>query len=543
MMKRAVVSIASVAAALVTQASPCEPENRCTVEGAIPVVNLLYREDYNTLHGGERKSFDLVTIGDSITCNWSVRDADGYCALSARGQGGVLNLGIGGDRTEHVLWRVGAGGCLENFTTKYFTLLIGTNNSFQKDPCDRPEEIALGIRRILSALTTAHPEAKVLLMPILPYAQTTDLRGPVRFANNEAVNDIIIRYADNRRIFWLDLRGALMNADGSFKEELWSAGTAPGSDGVGHYLHPSGRAYKEVFDPAVRKAMAKYGAVAAGTAQEADPSLGIISVALDGAKSKAEVMLSGVYLGTDAAAAAATSCSVAYRLDGGAWTEALAKETRTRFSFEIPAVAVGRHACEIKVTTDKGKTVATTAEFTMCDPWTAERLASGSASIRTNGTLVCAYAQRSCTVNGVPFEELKVTENEHIRWGLVLGFNSRHPVPADAERGGYSDLLGAGWWLPSSTRECPLLVKDLTPGATYLVQLVAHRPAFNDGRIWVDGTQKETTCVKAGGEGWPFGGTLVGTFTADATGTKKLVFKSDGGWALNAVQVRKLRDK
>lgn len=524
---------------------PCTPFNRCTIEGAIPVVNMLYREDYNMLHGGERKSFDLVTIGDSITCNWSVRDADGYNSLGSTGYGSVLNLGIGGDRTQHVLWRLEEGGCLENFTTKYFTLMIGVNNTYQTriesgKPCDRAEDVAAGIKRILADLTTKHPEAKILLMPILPYANKLNRHDVDVFRTDEDINDITIRFVDNKRIFWLDLRGQMLNADGTLKDELYSAGSFPGSDGVGHYLHPSGKAYKTVFNPAVKAAMSKYAAVAAGTAQETDPSLGYASPSVDGVAAKVSMTLSGVYLGTDASAKPAKTYTIAYKLDDGAWTTALKNQKLTRNAFDIPNVAAGTHACEIKVTTDVGKSVTTVSTFTMCDPWSAEHLTPVATSVRTDGTLVYAYAGREVTVNGVAFAKLTASENDNLKWDLIMPFTSIHPVDASIEKGAYADLLSAGWWFPNSKKSCDLVLKNLKPGAKYLVQIFANRSAANDGLIWIDGTEKDTTHIKAGGEGWACGGALVGTITADAAGAKAIKINADGGWALNALQVRQL---
>lgn len=526
---------------------PCRPENRFTVEGAIPVVNMLYREQYNGLHNG-KKDFDLVTVGDSITCNWSVRDREGYYQLSPKGYpGGVFNLGIGGDRIEQVLWRLEEGGLLENFTTKYFTLLIGTNNSYQRRmeqnvACDNPQEMAVGIKRIIHDLTSAHPEAKILLMPILPYASLFDSRAVDCRVNNETVNDLIIRFVDNKRVFWLDLRGAFLNADGTFRDEYWSASGEPGSDGKGHYLHPAGKGYQEVFNPAVAAAMKKYAAVPAGTAQETDPSLGYAEVLVDGAKASAAVILHGVYCGTDATAKPANAYSVAYRLDGGAWKTVLSEQSGVRSSFDIPEVAIGRHVCEIKVTTDAGKTVETKAEFSMCDAWSAVPLTGDGTCVRTDGELVYAYAQRECTPNGVPFARLAGEENDDLKWGLIFGFTSQHPTPEGTEKGGYSDLLGAGWWIPGQTggKQVPLTLKKLTPGAKYLVQIFAYRSACNEGKIWIDGTSKETTFIKAGSEGWPFGGSLVCTFTADESGTKTVDIMIEGQSALNAIQVRKL---
>ena len=208
------------------------------------------REDLDELRKNGGGEFDLVLLGDSITDNWGWMANGAMASLSPR-YGGVVNLGIGGDRTEHLLWRL-ENGCLDGYTTKFFFLLIGTNNSFQKDPCDKPEDIAAAIRRILDDIAARRPESKVLLMSILPYEKTTDPRGAVRHANNDAANDLIARYADGKKVFWLDVRDQFLNADGSFRTEMY---TEKELDGRGHFLHPSPKAYKEVLAPAVKAAM------------------------------------------------------------------------------------------------------------------------------------------------------------------------------------------------------------------------------------------------------------------------------------------------
>ncbi len=68
----------------------------------------------------------VVFIGDSITDGWRggghnvwAKNYDKY---------NTLNLGIGGDRTEHVLWRV-QNGELDGLDPKAVVMMIGTNNS------------------------------------------------------------------------------------------------------------------------------------------------------------------------------------------------------------------------------------------------------------------------------------------------------------------------------------------------------------------------------------------------------------------------------
>ena len=48
--------------------------------------------------------FDLVFLGDSITDGWRTKGTNVWAKYYAPRH--ALNLGIGGDRTEHVLWRI-----------------------------------------------------------------------------------------------------------------------------------------------------------------------------------------------------------------------------------------------------------------------------------------------------------------------------------------------------------------------------------------------------------------------------------------------------
>jgi len=72
------------------------------------------------------KKCELVFIGDSITQGWEGEGkkvwADHYTKYHA------VNLGIGGDRTQHVLWRL-ENGNLEGLSPKAAVVMIGTNNS------------------------------------------------------------------------------------------------------------------------------------------------------------------------------------------------------------------------------------------------------------------------------------------------------------------------------------------------------------------------------------------------------------------------------
>lgn len=67
---------------------------------------------------------ELAFLGDSITAGWGSKKEIWNTAF---GQYKPANFGIGGDRTQHVLWRI-TNGELEGTKPKAVVLMIGTNN-------------------------------------------------------------------------------------------------------------------------------------------------------------------------------------------------------------------------------------------------------------------------------------------------------------------------------------------------------------------------------------------------------------------------------
>ncbi|MDB4676794.1 GDSL-type esterase/lipase family protein [bacterium] len=74
---------------------------------------------------------DLVFIGDSITQGWEGRGKKVWAEFY--GDRNAVNLGIGGDRTQHVIWRL-QNGNLKNIAPKAAVIMIGTNNSGSNTP-------------------------------------------------------------------------------------------------------------------------------------------------------------------------------------------------------------------------------------------------------------------------------------------------------------------------------------------------------------------------------------------------------------------------
>src|SRR5216684_6727264 len=110
---------------------------------------------------------EVLFLGDSITDGW--RGPAGQESWKKHFEPlHAANFGIGGDRTQHVLWRL-QNGELEGIHPKLAVLMIGTNNSNGKD--NTAEEIADGITAIVKEIQKRSPSTKVLLLGIFPRGQ------------------------------------------------------------------------------------------------------------------------------------------------------------------------------------------------------------------------------------------------------------------------------------------------------------------------------------------------------------------------------------
>ncbi|MBO4708917.1 MAG: hypothetical protein J5727_03975 [Kiritimatiellae bacterium] len=501
-----------------------------------------YKEDIEKSQG---QDFDIVLFGDSITDFWNSNPN-----LSLDGNPNntkTFNMGIGSDRVQNILWRL-RDRALEGYTTKYMTLMIGINNGHQKcidhnDHADRPEDVAESIRLMLKEMAAKQPNAKILLMPILPYSfDSKYFEAAEVTAMSEAVNDYILQFVDNKRVFWVDLRSKYLKRDSMPNKECYREGGRGGYDAVGLCLHPEFSTYSDFWKPALTNAMHKYLSVPAGQAHVADPSLGYAKAApnADGAGS-ATITVFGINLGTDANANAVTSYAIDYELDGGAKTRALSNQTGVRKSFVIPNVALGDHTCKVTVTTADNKELVTLLDFTMTEPWYASPLPTDDSAIRTDGTLKYAYTSSSsaCTVKGVTFAAAG-NNNANISGDISWPYSQTSGASAPSSiSGAYHDLLDHCWWANQGDKTVTL--KNLTPGNTYLVQIFGYRNYNSDSKahVWIKESYWDPNFIKVYGDGWSCGGALTGTFTATES-TKTFTITSDGNYGINAIQVRDL---
>ena len=110
----------------------------------------------------------VLFLGDSITEGWAKAPHiwDHYY-----GQFQPANFGIGGDLTQHVIWRI-ENGELDGISPKVVVLMLGTNNS----AAHTAEQIAAADRKIVQMIRARLPQTRVLLLAIFP-------RGPRRSGN------------------------------------------------------------------------------------------------------------------------------------------------------------------------------------------------------------------------------------------------------------------------------------------------------------------------------------------------------------------------
>lgn len=180
---------------------------------------------------------DLIFIGDSITQGWEGPGKDVWEQFY--GKRNAVNLGISGDRTQHVLWRLDNGN-INGISPKLAVIMIGTNNSGD----NTPEEIADGITAIVQKLRQKLPNTKVLLLGIFPRgADPSDARRKV----NEKTNEIVKKLADNKTVFYQDLSEAFLEDDGTLSRMI-----------MPDLLHLSKQGYTiwaESIEPNVKKLM------------------------------------------------------------------------------------------------------------------------------------------------------------------------------------------------------------------------------------------------------------------------------------------------
>ena len=167
-------------------------------------------------------SYDIEFIGDSIMQGWE--GAGKSVWQEFYGQRKVINFGVSGDRTQHVLWRFEQGQ-LDGIKTKVAVVMIGTNNSNNQDNTEA--EILAGVTAIVQQIRERQPDTKILLLGIFPRGKTfSPQRGKIL-----EVNEALARLDDGKNIFYLDFGSQLIENDGSISKSIMPDALHPNAAG------------------------------------------------------------------------------------------------------------------------------------------------------------------------------------------------------------------------------------------------------------------------------------------------------------------------
>ena len=165
---------------------------------------------------GRAGPIGVLFLGDSITAGWAKVP---HIWEHYYGAEQAANFGIGGDRTQHVLWRI-ENGELDGIAPKVVVLLLGTNNSSSHTA----PEIAAALRKIVDAIRTKLPRTRVLLLGIFPRGARRGPDGTIpaaaeaEAANRQQViaevNRDLAKLDDGQQVRFLDFGAVFLGQDG-----------------------------------------------------------------------------------------------------------------------------------------------------------------------------------------------------------------------------------------------------------------------------------------------------------------------------------------
>jgi lysophospholipase L1-like esterase len=158
--------------------------------------------------GRNANNVTVVFYGDSITEGWGGAGREVFDRLYA--PLGTANYGIGGDRTEHLLFRI-SDLEVEGLHPKLVVLKIGTNNG------DSVDDTVRGIKAVVDLLLLRLPHTKVLLLGVLP---RNDAGWFTRVAD---INIKVSKFHDGNRVHFLDMWHHFATAFGVVDQSLYTS--------------------------------------------------------------------------------------------------------------------------------------------------------------------------------------------------------------------------------------------------------------------------------------------------------------------------------
>ncbi len=193
----------------------------------------------------------LVFLGDSITDFWQLGDNpwvtgqlfgkqswdESFTGVPAENL--ALNLGISGDRTEHVLYRIlpaSAGGLGQldapELQPDVVLVLIGVNNTWAEET-PVVDSVVAGIVQVVAAVHARKPDARIVLQSLIPTNDPVKNRDTL-LPINRRIADLAASPQFSAFVSYLDLYPLFVDA----------AGQQIGDDFVSDGVHPNRTGYR-----------------------------------------------------------------------------------------------------------------------------------------------------------------------------------------------------------------------------------------------------------------------------------------------------------
>jgi platelet-activating factor acetylhydrolase IB subunit beta/gamma len=185
----------------------------------VPTAGFFGGDSWLKIHEGLVKTVqanpgpvDVLLVGDSITIQWGASWAKQFPERKA------VNIGIGGDKTQNVLWRLDHGG-VDGLQPKAIVLMIGNNNMFFT-PETGVAAAAKGVEACARNLREKFPDAELIVAKILPcHAPKSRFYEDILLTNAEIDK---LNLGADPKIRVLDLTKDFLNADGTIKKALYT---------------------------------------------------------------------------------------------------------------------------------------------------------------------------------------------------------------------------------------------------------------------------------------------------------------------------------
>jgi lysophospholipase L1-like esterase len=180
---------------------------------------------------------ELVFHGDSIiaSAQWSESWKKAFAQYR------WVDFGLGGDRTQNLLWRL-ENGEIGALKPKVVVVLIGTNNLFttKRDV----EDTVRGITAVAQKLHTAYPSAKILVLGVFPRGEAPDAPERIPIVK---INKALAKLDDGQSIFVQDVGNVFLEPNGTLPRAI--------SPDQLHLSEEGLRRWAEAIAPTVQKLM------------------------------------------------------------------------------------------------------------------------------------------------------------------------------------------------------------------------------------------------------------------------------------------------